>query len=1040
MNLSIDGRLLKRKGLNNIKKIARENFKQLLFVFLAFLLMVLVSYFFTSGIVEKQIVVNAEEVMAKADQRISANFRELEIIILNAAFVLQNQLDAGLSRDQIAGCMADLTVWLLQSERKAPGALGFYGYFRDEYYDGRYWIPPADYAPREKPWYTAARKTPGSVAFTDPYLDPRTGDIIVSVSLTLRGKSGTDYGVLALDMDIRNIAEYVKKLQLAEGGYGILIAPDFTFLVHPDRYYLGRRMNEVSSAHEAVVENLKLGQAASFTVRLVNHEGILVVVFYKRLMNGWYLGIATPTSSYYHDVFNMAMVLSLMGFILVVILCYFLIRLGTAKVRSDEENKSKSSFLARMSHEIRTPMNSILGMAELITRKDISADVKEYVAIIQQSGAVLLAIINDILDFSKIESGLLSIEAKKYFLASTLNDIVNVFRVRFAAKPINFFVHVDSSIPAQLTGDSVRIRQILTNLLNNAEKYTPAGYVDLEILMEKLEGKAVKLIFKVSDSGIGIKPEDLTRLFQDFTRLDEARNQAIEGTGLGLTITQSICHAMGGDVSASSEYGRGSVFTASVIQQYDEDKKIALVENPEQRRILLFEERLAFADSLLRAFKTLGISPVLSSNLESLLSALGKDSFDFAFVPSKHAAECIRARERRTSPIKLIIMVELGGVLAFKDADSILLPVYSISLANILNGVVTNEKDLVRDGGIRLTAPSARVLVVDDIATNLRVAAELLAPYRMIIDTSLSGAEAIEMIKENHYDLVFMDHMMPQMDGIQATAIIREMGKHDPYYRNLPIIALTANAIFGQREMFLQNGIDDFLAKPIEMQKLNALLERWIPKEKQIKIVDPEKQGTSGMMRLPEIRGVDVKAGIQNTGGSPEAYMRILSVFCRDTQERITLVKDAADSGDTALYTTLVHALKSACRSVGALSCGDFAARLEEAGNKRDQDAIRQDTAGFLKELRDVTDNILSVLEKDADKAEKTETAELSSLQLEFLKEALLNMDVTLVNRLITEYTGKPLDKKTRDFIADIEQHILLFDYEKAVEKLDGLL
>ncbi|MDR2103778.1 MAG: response regulator, partial [Treponema sp.] len=368
------------------------------------------------------------------------------------------------------------------------------------------------------------------------------------------------------------------------------------------------------------------------------------------------------------------------------------------------------------------------------------------------------------------------------------------------------------------------------------------------------------------------------------------------------------------------------------------------------------------------------------------------------------------------------------------------MPIYSISLANVLNGVTTNENDLARDGGIRLTAPSARVLVVDDIATNLRVAAELLAPYRMIIDTSLSGAEAIEMIKENHYDLVFMDHMMPQMDGVQAAALIREMGKHDPYYRDLPIIALTANAIFGQREMFLQNGIDDFLAKPIEMQKLNALLERWIPKEKQIKNVDLETQGISGMMRLPEINGINVKAGIQNTGCSPEAYMRILSIFCRDSQERIVQIKDAADSGDITLYTTLVHALKSACRSIGALSCGDFAARLEEAGHKGDWDAIRRDTAGFLEELQNVTDNILSVLEKDAEKSDEPETAELSSLQLEFLKEALLNMDIELVNKLITDYTGKPLDKKTRDFIADIEQHILLFDYEKAVEKLNRLL
>jgi signal transduction histidine kinase/CheY-like chemotaxis protein/HPt (histidine-containing phosphotransfer) domain-containing protein len=1040
-NLSIDGRFLKGSDPGKLKRIFHENSKQFVFIFIAFLLMVLVSYLFTSNIVEKQIMANAEELLSAADNMVYANLRDIEVCILTASFSLQSRLDYGQSYEQIADYMAELTEWLLRSPNRVEGFTGFYGYLRGQYCSGSPVTLREDYAAQEESWYIEARQQNGLIAVSSPYFHKQTGTVIITVSKTVMGQSGEIYGVVAMDMVIDKTLDYVKKLQFIEGGYGLLIDQDFTFIAHPDPYYLGRKMDELGEDYKMLVQSMKAGYASIPAVRLVNHAGVQVVVFFRQLISsGWFLGIATPLNSYYHDVFLMALVLSLLGFVLMIILCYFLIRLSAAKIRSDEENKSKSSFLARMSHEIRTPMNSIMGMVELIGRKDISVEIMEYISIIRQSGVTLLAIINDILDFSKIESGLLQIESRQYSPASMINDIVNVFRIRFAEKPVDFMVDVDSNIPAQLCGDPVRIRQIVTNLLNNAEKYTPSGYVSLEVLMEGLEGNCIKLIIKVSDSGIGIKAEDLDKLFHDFTRVDMDRNQGIEGTGLGLTIARSFCKAMGGDITVTSEYGRGSVFKATMVQQFVSGKKLAQVENPERKRVLLYEERFAYGCSLISAFKTLGIDPVCSPTLADFLNDLTEGDFNFAFIASKYAADCIRVLGKRTVPVKLILMVELGEATVFKNTGSILMPVYSISLANVLNGITTGEGDQVRDGGIRFTAPTARVLVVDDIATNLRVAAELMAPYKMVIDTSLSGAEAIEMVREYRYDLVFMDHMMPHMDGIRATAIIREMGKRDPYYRTLPIIALTANAIFGQREMFLQNGIDDFLAKPIEMSKLNAILEQWIPREKQIKIVDPERQEMAGMMQLPNIAGVDVKTGLQNTGGSPEAYLRILSVFYRDTQERIAQIKTAEETGDLSLYTTLVHALKGACRSIGALSCGDFAARLEDAGNNRDKAAIHQNTGAFLIELETLMGHILSVLEQDVAEKDPPGTVSLTSLQLEFLREALFNMDIELVNKLINEYTNTPLDKKTRVFIADIEQYILLFEYDKAIEKLDLFL
>jgi signal transduction histidine kinase len=275
------------------------------------------------------------------------------------------------------------------------------------------------------------------------------------------------------------------------------------------------------------------------------------------IFTGWYVGIATPVSAYYRNAYVMAAVLSCLGLAFMGILSFLLIRLSMGKLRSDDENKSKSSFLARMSHEIRTPMNSIMGMTELLLQKDFSSEVNDYLAIISQAGHTLLAIINDILDFSKITSGQFRIEKRTYQLSSLINDTINVIRMRIMEKPLDFLVTVESRIPAQLVGDDLRVRQILINLLNNAIKYTPKGYIALDIRRGAVTGNTMELIISVRDSGIGIKAEDLNRIFSDFTRLDTGKNYHIEGTGLGLAITYTLCQAR----NLSPNLNRGDMIT-----------------------------------------------------------------------------------------------------------------------------------------------------------------------------------------------------------------------------------------------------------------------------------------------------------------------------------------------------------------------------------------------------------------------------------------------------------------------------------------------
>ena len=537
-------------------------------------------------------------------------------------------------------------------------------------------------------------------------------------------------------------------------------------------------------------------------------------------------------------------------------------------------------------------------------------------------------------------------------------------------------------------------------------------------------------------------------MFTEFTRVDRETNKGIEGAGLGLTIANSFCRAMGGDITVESTYGKGSTFTATVVQPFEYEQPVAQVPAPGTNRVLMYETRPKYATSLLEAFWSLGIHPAIAGELGDLIKALEGMDYDYAFVPSKYAAECISHWSKvSTTTIRLIIMIELGETSAYRDTGSIQMPIYSSVLANVMNGADNTVLDQV-DKRISFTAPAARVLIVDDIATNIRVAEELMAPYEMQIDTCLSGAEAIQLVRQNRYDLVFMDHMMPGMDGIAATAQIRNLGSDDPYYRNLPVVMLTANAVSGQKELFLRSGLNDFLAKPIGIQKLNEVLQEWIPEEKQIVSSEPVS-GSAGdreALSVDRIEGVDIEKGLALTGGSVTAYRKILDIFCEDAAERLPPVKAAAESaanfGDLSLYTTLVHALKGAARSIGAMEIGELAAELEEAGRAGNRAVIGEKTGAFLEGLDQLRSRISAVLELHSLEPLEGQGPEAvpAALDLTLLREALSTMDTTQVNQLLLQYAELPLDKKTRNFFGEIEQLVLLFEYEKAIEKIDILL
>jgi CheY-like chemotaxis protein len=364
--------------------------------------------------------------------------------------------------------------------------------------------------------------------------------------------------------------------------------------------------------------------------------------------------------------------------------------------------------------------------------------------------------------------------------------------------------------------------------------------------MQKRDDKQVWLKIAVADTGKGIKPEDQEKLFSEFVQVDTKKNRGIEGTGLGLAITRRLCIAMGGDISVESEYGKGSTFTTIIPQSVDSNIPFAAVDEPEKKKVLVYEGRYVFAKSLCWSLENMRVPYTMVTNLDDFAAALPREEWFFVFSGYGLYEKIKPLMESAAFPNgktpHLALMVEFGNEPFIPDARFISLPIQSLSIANTLNGKEDSKdyysNNTVTNGIIRYTFPGARLLVVDDIATNLKVAEGLLSPYKAAVDTCLSGLQAIELVKraasqQREYDIVFMDHMMPEMDGIETTAAIRAWEKENGYlHKQVPIIALTANAVVGMREMFIEKGFNDYLAKPIDVSKLDETLDRWIPKEK----------------------------------------------------------------------------------------------------------------------------------------------------------------------------------------------------------------
>ncbi len=539
---------------------------------------------------------------------------------------------------------------------------------------------------------------------------------------------------------------------------------------------------------------------------------------------------------------------------------------------AQKASEAKSTFLSAMSHEIRTPINAVLGMDEMILREYDDPTLRTYAVNIQNAAKSLLSLVNEILDFSKLEAGKMEILPVQYDLSSLINDLVNMISVKARDKGLELIVEVDETMPYLLIGDDVRLKQVILNVLTNAVKYTEKGSVTMRVEGKKADDQNIYFHVCIKDTGIGIKEEDIQKLFSPFERIEESRNRTIEGTGLGMSIVKQLLAMMDSKLEVQSVYGEGSEFSFTVRQQVVDWKPIG-------NYAVKYRESVASMERYQEAFH----------------------------------------------------------------------------------------------------APTAKILVTDDTEMNLTVLKGLLKATRIQVDTATGGKETLEKAKQQKYDVMFIDHRMPEMDGIETLAALKTLEGN--LNLNTPCISLTANAVSGARETYMKAGFQDYMTKPVDGRKLEELLLRYLPEEKvekvtakQINAEDekalPEHAGTQD----PELQvysGIELDTALQNCG-SKEVLLQVIEEFALGIEKKAAAIEEYEKAKDYKNYTVLVHALKSSARLIGAIELSEMAAELESLGNEEKEAEIKEKTPKLLEVYRGYREHLAAALPKEVNPEEDT--------------------------------------------------------------------
>lgn len=572
------------------------------------------------------------------------------------------------------------------------------------------------------------------------------------------------------------------------------------------------------------------------------------------------------------------------------------------KQKALQASESKGKFLANMSHEIRTPIHAVLGMDAMILRESRDARIKEYAMDIQNAGQTLLSLINDILDISKIESGKLELLPVEYDFSSLIHDVSNMIKMKAADKGLAFRIAVDKKIPSGLFGDDVRIRQVLVNLLNNAVKYTQRGSVALKVTA-KIQGDMAWLTFYVADTGMGIKKQDMDKLFAAFERIEEGKNRHIEGTGLGMSITTQLLEMMGSHLKVESEYQKGSVFSFTLQQSIVKKEPIGDLEKRLSQQAAGYQYKVLF------------------------------------------------------------------------------------------------------------TAPDAKILIVDDNAVNRRVLVQLLKATKIQIDEASGGKECLEKVKKNAYDLIFMDHMMPEMDGIETLHIMKKWKEYPS--KNTPVVALTANAVSGARETYLKEGFCDFLSKPVKTDKMEKMIKDLLPKEKLQQHSKEERQTGSAsdtIAKWAELEGIDWDYARLHCSDDAilldtvKHFYQMIEADAAELSALLWTVQNKKDAAAFQAYRIKVHSMKSSAAMIGAVALSGVAKMLEDGAREQRKEMLTDVTPFFLQNLKKMKETLAPLCETAPKKGSHDQDAldrETVKKQVEDVMQAIQKMDVDAADAAI---------------------------------------